>query len=1031
MFKSESEFENKLISTLLEKGWKNVLKNPTEEDLLNNWAEILYLNNRDIDRLYNYPLTKGEMQQILEKINELKTPAKLNDFINGKTVSIKRDNPEHHNLFGKEVSLKIYDRLEIAGGTSIYQIVQQPNFKSKSDIYPKRRGDLLLLINGMPVIHIELKKDNDSVGEAIFQIKKYHNEGVFTGIFALVQIFIAMTPKKTLYFANPGDYRKFNPDYYFSWADVYNNPINDWKDIASQLLSIPMAHTLIGFYTIADNTDGMLKVMRSYQYYAAKEISNKVLTTKWDDINIYGGYVWHTTGSGKTMTSFKSAELIANTKSADKVIFLVDRIELGTQSLQQYRNFAGSTNDVQATEDTNDLITKLKSSNPMDTLIVTSIQKMSNIKAEPNVNLKDITLINKKRIVFVIDEAHRSTFGEMLTTIKKTFNRAIFFGFTGTPIQDENAKKNTTTSMIFGDELHRYSIADGIRDKNVLGFDPYFVSTYKEKDLREAVILDKTNSNSLEEVFSDPKKQLIYNEFMKLPMSSTKNQEGNQKQGIEDFIKLDQYRTNEHKNAVVKDISDDWIKFSRNGKFHAIFATSSIIEAIEYYYIFKEKSPNLKVTCLFDPSDQNDDISIEKLEGVATILDDYNRMFDQKFTIPSYKNFKKDVASRLAHKDHYISIENDKNKTLDILIVVDQMLTGYDSKWVNTLYLDKILRQEHIVQAFSRTNRLFGVEKPFGLIKYYRKPYTMRKNIEEAFKTYSGDKPFGIFVDKLPENLVKINEKYKNIKEIFIFNNIFNFEKNPDNEESKRKFAFEFKELNNYLEASKIQGFNWDKSEYNFTEPNKTINVELDKVNYLVLALRYKELFSRNDQDSFSIPYQLESHLTEINTELIDNEYMNSKFTKYVEELKNNDKVLIEKTLNDLHKSFSTLSQEQQKYAGIFLDDVNSNKIKLEINKSFKDYVTEYMRNGQNTRKMKFCESYGINIDAFEVFLNEFNKSNPNEFGKYDKLKLKIDYSVSKNYLENKLGEKLKDFHVKKIVDANIIKFINEENFLF
>ena len=338
-FNKELAFESALINLLFEKGWeKNVLKNKTEKELLQNWADILFENNRGIDRLNDYPLTEGEMQQIVEKIKGLRTPLNLNGFINGKTISIKRDNPNDKFHYGKEVSLKIYDRQEIAAGQSRYQIAEQPAFPTKSKMLNDRCGDLMLLINGMPVIHIELKKSGISVSQACNQIEKYAHEGVFSGLFSLVQVFVAMTPDETVYFANPGPDGQFNKDYYFHWADFNNEPMNAWQDIASHFLSIPMAHQLIGFYTVADDTDGILKVMRSYQYYAASAIADKVAKTKWADKNIYGGYIWHTTGSGKTMTSFKSAQLIANSNDADKVVFLVDRIELGTQSLQEYRN---------------------------------------------------------------------------------------------------------------------------------------------------------------------------------------------------------------------------------------------------------------------------------------------------------------------------------------------------------------------------------------------------------------------------------------------------------------------------------------------------------------------------------------------------------------------------------------------------------------------------------------------------------------------------------------------------------------------
>ena len=432
-FNREMDFEEALISALKRKGWEEeVIKYPTEIDLINNWASILFENNRGIDRLNDEPLTKTEMEQILEQVIGLKTPLKLNSFINGKTVSITRDNPKDKAHFGKEISLKIYDRHEIAAGQSRYQIAQQPIFKNQSPMLRDRRGDFMLLINGMPVIHVELKKSGIPLSQAYNQIEKYCREGIFTGIYSLVQIFVAMTPDETVYFANPGSDGRFNKDFYFHWADFNNEPLNNWKDIASRLLSIPMAHQLIGFYTVADDSDGVLKVMRSYQYYAANAISDKVSKTKWGEKNQRGGYTWHTTGSGKTMTSFKSAQLIANSKDADKVIFLMDRVELGTQSLYEYRSFADDTDDIQATEDTKTLINKLKSDDPSNTLIVTSIQKMSRIEKDGDgLNSHDIEIMNKKRIVFIIDEAHRSTFGDMLITIKKTFPDAIFFGFTG------------------------------------------------------------------------------------------------------------------------------------------------------------------------------------------------------------------------------------------------------------------------------------------------------------------------------------------------------------------------------------------------------------------------------------------------------------------------------------------------------------------------------------------------------------------------------------------------------------------------
>lgn len=1036
VFSKESDFEAALIKILSEKGWeKEVLKNYSEQDLLRNWANILFDNNRDIDRLNDYPLTDSEMQQILEQIENLRTPLKLNGFINGKSVSIVRDNPDDKLHFGKEVSLKIYDRREIAAGQSRYQIVQQPKFPTKSKLLNDRRGDLMLLINGMPVIHIELKKSGVPVSQAYHQIEKYAHEGIFTGLFSLVQIFVAMEPNETVYFANPGPDGKFNPDYYFHWADFNNEPINEWDKVASTLLSIPMAHQLIGFYTVADDSDGVLKVMRSYQYFAASAISDKVAKTKWEGNNQLGGYVWHTTGSGKTMTSFKSAQLIASSKDADKVIFLMDRIELGTQSLKEYRGFADENESVQATENTGVLITKLKSTAPADTLIVTSIQKMSNIKDEAGgLNASDIEYINHKRIVFIVDEAHRSTFGDMLITIKTTFPRAIFFGFTGTPIQEENQKKKNTTTTVFGNELHRYSIADGIRDKNVLGFDPYKVLTFKDKDVRRVVALEKAKAQTEEEAISDPAKSKVFYKYMdaeQVGMVGHYDKQGNYIKGIEDYIPSVQYQTEEHTTTVVKDILDNWVNLSHNSKFHAIFATSSIPEAINYYRMIKDMKPDLKITALFDPNIDNSGGVAFKEEGLAEIIDDYNKKYEQDFSISTFAKMKKDIAARLAHKKPYERIANTPEKQIDLLIVVDQMLTGFDSKWINTLYMDKILYYENIIQAFSRTNRLFGPDKPFGTIRYYRKPHTMERNINAAVKLYSGDKPLGLFVPRLVENLQEMNDIYAEIAELFAGAGVENFERLPKETAVCRKFAKLFKEFNDYLEAAKIQGFKWEQTTYLNVETGEVIDMTVDEKNYLVLVLRYKELFGGGDDSSEGgdedIPYDLVGYITEIDTGRIDSDYMNSRFEKYMKllNLEGVSQEELEQAETELHKTFATLSQEEQKYANIFLHDIQRGDVAVSEGKTLRDYITDYFSKAKNDQIHRVAVALGLDEAKLRNIMSlQLNSSNINEFGRYDDLKKTVDKAKAKAYFEKVEGTKIIPPKVNVKVDNLLREFI-------
>lgn len=1038
-FAKEIDFEEAFIDILSKKGWeREVLNYPTEKDLLKNWARILFDNNRGIDRLNEYPLTDGEMQQILEQITNLRTPLKLNGFINGKSVSITRDNPADTLHFGKEISLKIYDRREIAAGQSRYQIVRQPVLKSKSKILNDRRGDIMLLINGMPLIHVEIKKSGVPVSQAYHQIEKYSDKGIFTRLFSLVQIFVAMEPDKTVYFANPGPDGKFNNDFYFHWADFNNEPVNNWKDIASSLLSIPMAHQLIGFYTVADDSDGVLKVMRSYQYYAASAISDRVAKTDWKSKHLLGGFIWHTTGSGKTMTSFKSAQLIANSKDADKVIFLMDRIELGTQSLHEYRGFADENEDVQGTENTGVLIAKLKSINPSDTLIVTSIQKMSNIKDdEAGLNAHDIQVINSKRIVFIVDEAHRSTFGDMLITIKETFPTAIFFGFTGTPIQEENQKKLNTTSTVFGDELHRYSIADGIRDKNVLGFDPYKVLTYRDMDVRREVALMMAKAKTEDEAISDPKKSTIYYKYMntsQVKMAGYIAKNGKRVKGIENYLPRSQYERIEHQQMVANDILGNWLRLSHNGKFHALFATSSIPEAIEYYRLIKELKPELKITALFDPNIDNNGGVKFKEDGLVEIISDYNNRYEQDFTLANHAKFKKDIAARLAHKKPHIRLERSPEKQIDLLIVVDQMLTGFDSKWINTLYMDKVLKYEHIIQSFSRTNRLFGPEKPFGTIRYYRYPHSMEQDINRAVKLYSGDKPIGLFVEQLNYNLNKMNLIYDEIFELFSRAGSPDFEKLPDDLSECGKFAKLFKELNEYLEAAKIQGFKWSILRYEFSngrgKQKSVLEMNFDENTFLVLALRYKELFNDGGGETSgtgSIPFEIDGYLTEIDTGIIDADYMNSRFEKFLKTLKQNsvDEKQIQQTLDELHKSFASLTQEEQKHASLFIRDVQRGEATLQIGKTFRDYITEYQSKAKNEEIHHISQSLGLDETKLRNMINAgVTESNINEYGHFDDLKKTVDKSKAKAYFEKMEGRTIPLFKINIKVHNLLQRFI-------
>ena len=1054
-FIKELAFEEALTNHLLGHGWNEVIKNPTEEELVENWASIIYDNNREIDKLGNYPLTASEMQQVMDEVNMKDSPYEMNRFINGKEVCIKRDNEADTNNFGKEVYLKIFDPMEISSGQSRYQIARQPRFKTADDMLGDRRGDMMLLINGMPVIHIELKRSKIDVSQACFQIKRYVHEGVFqSGIFSMVQIYVAMTPEETLYFANPGTEDRFQKQFYFHWEDFNNQVVSDWKQVATNLLSIPMAHQMVGFYTIADDKDKTLKVLRSYQYFAVSKISDVVKKTNWDDHQHRGGYIWHTTGSGKTMTSFKSAQLIAASGDADKVVFLLDRIELALQSLDEYRGFAGEGDEIQDTADTSILLDKLKSTDSDDRLIVTSIQKMSNIKDDAptagggTITRELIDKIGQKRLVFIIDECHRSVFGDMLISIKHTFPRALLFGFTGTPVFDKNAKNEITTGTLFGNGLHKYTIANGIPDGNVLGFDPYMVNTYDENELRELVafhqidiklkernpddpISKKTTEDYLKLIDEDEKLRKIYDRFVnKLQMPETYTENGKQMKGIEAYLPSDIYECDKHHIAVANDIMKSREKLSKNGKFHAMLATKNIPEAIAYYQLFKKYHPSLNVVAVFDSNIDNSDGGIVREDAIKEMLTDYNAKYGMNYKLANYAQYKKDVAKRLAHKKPYIGIENDHSQQIDLLIVVTQMLTGYDSKWINTLYVDKVMKYVDIIQAFSRTNRLFGPDKPFGTIKYYTKPYTMEQNINDALEVYV-DRPLGVFVDKLEKNLCNINQRFLSIRDIFHSQKIMNYEKLPEGREDRNMFAKCFSEMTHLLEAAKLQGFVWEKNEYEFQHGNTytKVKMELDEQTYLILLQRYRELFQGGDGGDPKEPweYTIDTYITETGTGTINADYIDSKFQKFIKNLytEGPGSEITKAAFEELCKTFATLSQKDQRTALIILHDIQSGDLHLEQGKTINDYIAEYQISELKKQIMNLSEATGINASQLiNIMSSNVDEKNLNEYSRFENLKLTLNLQKTREFLVRVTGSACPPFLVMPKMDQILRKFI-------
>lgn len=969
----ELNFEADVVDLLTKTGWeKDILKNKTVPELIENWRTIIFERNRST--LNDIPLSDDEMGRILDAVKmQANTPVKANNFINGRPVAIKRDSdsPDTQHA-GHEVYLDIFSASEIAGGGSRYQIAEQTFFSTDSQ-FNDRQGDITLLINGIPVIHIELKASGVDIYEASNQIRKYANEGVWRGFMGLVQVFWAITPEDAMFFANPGSPEGFNPAFFFRWGDRDNKIVKDWKELIVgeyHILSIPEAHKLIGYYTVADKAKDILKVCRSYQYAAIQAIVSQTAKQKWGDHNQLGGFIWCTTGGGKTLTSFKAGQLITDLNLADKVIFVVDRKVLDEQSTGEYNSFHREGESVCETTSSRDLFNKLKSSKSDECLIVTSIQKISRINEDvDDLRHDELELIKAKRIVFIIDEAHRSQFGVMHERVKNTFYNSLFFGFTGTPIFAENMKPGElTTETVFGECLAVYSLATGIRDGNVLGFWPEAIRTYEDKDLKMAVALSECGAKTEDDIIVGSDNWKLYCKLKdKTPMASELDEHGQikkNKKGIEDYLPGKQYDNDDHRQRVVESILGNYktIAYGENGTlFHGILATESIPEAFEYWKLFKSKAPDLNVTALFDPNISANSKSVfDKENALAEIVDDYNKTFGTKYdrkTDPKYSSFKKDLTDRLAHKDTYKHIGNDHSKVLDIVIVVDQLLTGFDSQWLNVLYLDKVMDTDNIIQAISRTNRVLNNnEKPWGMVKFYRKPYTMRRNLNEALKLYCQGDYTNVEVGSLEENVDNLNKIYKKIETIFNNDKIKNFERLPKSDADRQMFRKEFFRLKSTLRASILQGFKWN-NEYGK-------KVLFDKKTYRILSMRYSDLPSnKGGGGAVAKPgYVLDTDLSSMEMDKIDAAYLEAQFKivtmKDILNISRDTKKL--KAIQEIEDNLGILSEIQQKYAHQVLDDIKKGVLEVVDGKTFLQYIREYQEKSILEKITEFSGNIGI-----------------------------------------------------------------------
>ena len=697
----ESVIEQKLIEQLVygESQWTYRDDLKTEEDLWANFRYILEQNNKD--RLNGEPLSDSEFEQVKNQL-QFSSFYKAGEWLvgeNGKVqVHVQRDTEKLH--------LVVMNHEHIAGGTSVYEVVNQYSaLKSKTDtevVARDRRFDVTLLINGLPMIHIELKNKQHSYMDGFWQIKKYIGEGKFTGIFSAVQMFVVSNGVDTRYFAAASD-AELNPKFMSGWVDRENNPVSDYLSFAKSVLRIPEAHEMIARYTVLDEDAKRLILLRPYQIHAIESIREASKVGK-------SGFVWHTTGSGKTLTSYKATRnLLMDIPAIDKAIFLIDRKDLDTQTTMAFQAYANNDLvDVDETDNVNDLKKKLKSDDRQ--VIVTTIQKMQILIGKRlEEGTSDYSKIKNLKIAFVVDECHRAVTPKTKRELERFFGRALWYGFTGTPRFAENPYPQMgdlprTTEELYGKRLHRYTIQNAIHDKAVLGFQ---VEHNGPKNMP-----DETDDSIYEsEAYMLKVLEVILNKSY-------------------------------HKLGF------------QNGKgmtYEGLLTTSSIQRAQKYYELLakvkngetslvigekiKQVLPDFPKFAITYSVTENEEVSHANQEKMQKSLDDYNKMFGTKYELSQIQGYNGNLNKRLARKEAKFKRRSEQ---LDLVIVVDRLLTGFDAPCMSTIFIDRQPMGPHdLIQAFSRTNRIYDKNKTYGQIVTFQAPTLFKKCVDDAVKLYS------------------------------------------------------------------------------------------------------------------------------------------------------------------------------------------------------------------------------------------------------------------------------------------------------
>jgi type I restriction enzyme R subunit len=992
-FTAEQVLENNLVQSLIngESQWVYRDDLHTEGELWENFRQKLEVNNKDV--LKGVPLTEQEFRQIQNQLN-FSSFYKAAIWLTGENGIAKVEVQREDAKLGT-IRLRVINRQDIAGGISSYEVINQFKSDKRSMQDANRRFDVTLLINGLPMIHIELKNRSHPYMDAFRQIKKYLKEGKFTGIFSTLQMFVVTNGTDTRYIASAQD-TKLNEQFLTKWVDEENQPVTDYLEFAQDVLSIPMAHKMVTQYTVIDNEKKALILLRPYQIHAIEAVKKASGQHK-------SGFVWHTTGSGKTLTSYKVARNLLQIPSIKKTIFIVDRVDLDQQTTASFTSYAeNDVIEIDETDNVNDLIKKLLSEDR--SVIVTTIQKLNYVmrRFANQVGTKRYEKMTQLKVAFVVDECHRAVSPAKKREIEEFFVQSLWYGFTGTPIFVENAKKAVgdlprTTEQQYGERLHEYTVKEAIHDNAVLGFQVEYKSTFSEEQLDKAILAADAKGDLDVDLLGLEEKEA------RLPKKVYED-EGHMLEVLDSI-----FNKSRKKLGFQKGVGQTY---------NAILTTSSIAQAQRYFDLVqkvkadempikideetKRVLPDFPKVAITYSISENEEASVANQDKMKEALKIYNREFGTNFQIDTMRAYNGNVNERLARKKEKYQARSEQ---LDLVIVVDRLLTGFDAPCLSTLFIDRAPMQPHdLIQAFSRTNRLFDKTKKYGQIVTFQTPQTFEERVKGALVLYSNGGESEVLAPDWNEAKVAFIEAIRDLKDTAPSPRQVDIDRMSLAE--LKKFVKAYQRLDKTFTAVQVYT-DYDSEQLGTVFPIEFSEVEEFSGKYHNALERIKELVI--EPDGTEIEIDIEYELESVKTENINYEYILMLIQAFVPSGDDEYELIARedvKASEEVNRYIDDLAKNNEKLADLVRDlwrDIQLNP------ENYRDQnvslILEEMRQETEYKAIQeFSQKWSVEEDAATYVALNYNPKKKKQSGE-NEMKSSADYDNYKQTVENPVSK--------------------------